>query len=88
MFCNEIREQKMEEYKKMLESEKVPFLETKLSTLERIKEDEESVNLPCSVLEDIEETKKMLESLTKSHMTVYPVGQQNLPSENQQTISS
>lgn len=77
MFCNEIRDQKMEEYKLMLESEKIPFLEGKLETLERIKGDEESIKIPCSVLEDIDETKKMLEKLKMSHLTIHPVESQS-----------
>jgi len=72
MFCNELREKKMNEYKAHLETEKVPFLEMKLETLKQIKEEEESINVVCSVDEEIEDTKKLLVKL-RTPVTVHAV---------------
>jgi len=71
LYCNELREKKMNEYKSHLEAEKVPFLEMKLKTLKQIKKDEESINVVCSVDEEIEDTKKLLVKL-KTPVTVHP----------------
>jgi len=86
MLCNEIREKKMKAYKDLLESEKIPFLEMKLDTLHQIKADEDSINIQCSVQEDIESTKIMLENLKRKSssdetMTIHPI----IPSTNQIT---
>ncbi|OXA57673.1 28S ribosomal protein S15, mitochondrial [Folsomia candida] len=77
MLCNEIRDKKMKEYKNLLEYEKIPFLEMKLTTLNKIKEDESSINIPCSVDEDIAATKKMLDNLKKGSdaITIHPVAE-------------
>jgi len=77
MYCNEMRDKKMREYKDLLEEEKIPFLEMKLNTLQQIKADEDSINIQCSVEEDIEETKKKLSQLKMGSpvttMTIHPV---------------
>lgn len=67
----------MKEYKNLLEYEKIPFLEMKLTTLNKIKEDESSINIPCSVDEDIAATKKMLDNLKKGSdaITIHPVAE-------------
>jgi hypothetical protein len=75
MYCNELRDKKMNDYKMLLESEKVPFLESKLETLQNIKADEESINVSCSVEEEITQTKAMLDKLKLSEtITIHPVG--------------
>jgi len=82
LYCNEIRDSKMEEFKAELEKEKVPFLEFKLETLKSIKEDEESINLSSSVDDDIKSTEKRLAELKKEHMVIYPSSQREIPSTN------
>ncbi|CAL8072426.1 unnamed protein product [Orchesella dallaii] len=72
LYCNELRDKKMLEYKALLEEEKVPFLKTKLETLMAIRADEESINIPSSVDQDILDTRKLLLQLEKSHMTIHP----------------
>lgn len=84
MYCNQIRDRKMKEYKDLLDKEKIPFLESKLETLQRIKEDEDSINVPCSVEEDIEATVKKLEELKKTQMVLHPVNRDDVGSERNQ----
>jgi len=72
LYCNELRDKKMLEYKALLEEEKVPFLKTKLETLMAIRADEESINIPSSVDQDILQTRKLLLELEKTHMTIHP----------------
>lgn len=72
IFCNELRDKKMAEYKDELELQKVPFLKMKLETLQAIREDELSVGLQSSVDEDIQETRKRILQLDKEHMTITP----------------
>jgi hypothetical protein len=74
MYCNQVRDKKMGEYKAQLEEEKVPFLKMKLETLQAIRADEQSVNLESSVDDDIRMTRKLLLELEKSHLTIHPVG--------------
>ncbi|ODM94878.1 28S ribosomal protein S15, mitochondrial [Orchesella cincta] len=72
LYCNEMRDKKMLEYKTQLELEKVPFLQTKLETLMAIRADEESISMPSSVDQDIRDTRKLLLELEKNHMTIHP----------------
>jgi hypothetical protein len=66
MYCEEIIQKKMEFYKAELEGQKVPFLQEKLETLNKIKEDEESMKIPCSVQEEIDITTRRLAELMKA----------------------
>jgi len=72
MFCNEIRDKKMSEYKAQLEEEKVPFLKMKLETLQAVRADEHSVGDESSVDEDIIATRKLLQQLDKANLTIHP----------------
>jgi len=81
MLCNDLRDQKMAEYKSQLEEEKVPFLNMKLETLQAIREDEQSVGLESSVDEDIHSTRKLLLELEKSHLTIHPTEINNANAE-------
>lgn len=84
LYCNELRDQKMAQYKAQLEEEKVPFLKMKLETLENIRRDELSVDLSSSVDDDIRQTRKLLLELEKEHMTIHPTEIKN----EARTISS
>uniref|UniRef100_A0A1B0DHT5 Eukaryotic translation initiation factor 3 30 kDa subunit n=1 Tax=Phlebotomus papatasi TaxID=29031 RepID=A0A1B0DHT5_PHLPP len=50
--CNEIRENKLEDYRKELESQQVEFLEKKIKNLEFIKKEQETLKLPQTVTEE------------------------------------
>jgi len=72
MYCEDIIKKKMELYKTELEGQKIPFLEEKLDTLKKIKADEDSMRIPCSVEDEIIQTEKRLEVLTKSCLDITP----------------
>jgi len=80
MYCEAIRQKRLNEYKDDLDSQKIPFLEEKLATLRSIKGDEDSMNIPCSVEKEIQDTVKRLEVLNNSFMEVKPVPDQPPPS--------
>jgi hypothetical protein len=82
MYCESIRKARMDGYKAVLESQKIPFLEEKLATLQHIKSEEEYMKIPSSVDEDIEKTEKQLEKLKNSHIVLEPVP------ENQKLVDS
>jgi len=78
MYCNAIRSKRLFDYKLELESQKLPFLEEKLATLRRIKADEDSMRLPCSVEEDIQETLERIGTLKNNPVEIKPVEQMEL----------
>jgi len=78
IYCNAIRSKRLFDYKLELESQKLPFLEEKLATLQGIKSDEESMNLPCSVEADIEETLKRIDFLKNNFIEIKPEPQMEL----------
>lgn len=50
--CKEIREKKLADYQKQLESQQVEFLEKKIKNLEFIKKEQETLKLPQTVTEE------------------------------------
>jgi len=60
MMCEEIRVKKMKDYKDLLEEEKLPFLQEKLETLQQMESEELSINMPSSVADDIEKTRRRI----------------------------
>lgn len=80
MYCEAMKRKKLNAYKDELDTQKIPFLEEKLATLQRIKADEDSMRIPCSVEDDIAKTIKQLENVKMSHLVLEPVP------ENQQSI--
>jgi ribosomal protein S15P/S13E len=73
MLCEGIKARKMQAYKEELDKQKIPFLEEKLSILQEIRADEESMKLASSVTPEIEQTEKMLEQLRKTYLEIQPL---------------
>ncbi len=88
MYCNSIKEKRLHEYKEELEAQKIPFLERKLATLRKIKEDEDWMRVPCSVEEDILETVKRLDALQNNYMEINPLPDDNTTTTPQLSSSS
>lgn len=64
IHCDNIREERLGEYKKILESKQIPFLEEKLKNLEFIKSEQIACKVPITVnQEEIDDCRKNLEIL-------------------------
>lgn len=65
MYCEDIRNKKLEEYKNLLESQQGPFLKQKLENLKFIRSEQIDLKLPITVSEqDIKKVEKQLEEWT------------------------
>lgn len=64
IHCDNIKNERLAEYRKMLESQQIPFLEEKLQKLEFIKSEQIACKVPVTVAqEDIDECREKLEFL-------------------------
>lgn len=63
-YCEDLKEERLNEYKKILESQQIPFLEEKLKNLEFIKSEQLACQVQLTVSEeDIKDVKTKLENL-------------------------
>ena len=66
-YCDEFKERKLNEYRDILESQKLGFLQEKISTLEWIKKEELECGTEPTVTDaDIERAKQQLSEYMKS----------------------
>lgn len=67
-YCENVRNQKLEEYRKELETQQLPFLEQKLKNLEFIRNEQIALKVDITISkEQIEETRKLYEQLKVKH---------------------
>lgn len=65
-YCDNIRDEKLKEYKLQLEAEQPAFLQEKIRTLEFIREEQQKLNAEVTVTqEEIDSAKSQLETLLK-----------------------
>lgn len=64
IHCENLRQEKLAEYRKTLEEQQIPFLEDAIKKMEFIRQEQIDLDIPVTVsLEDIAEHKKQLEEL-------------------------
>lgn len=63
-YCDNLRNEKLEAYKKQLQEEQPKFLEEKIRTLEFIRDEQQRLNVPLTVQqEEIDSAKKLLKEM-------------------------
>lgn len=64
IHCEELKQQRLAEYRKTLEEQQIPFLEDAIRKMEFIRQEQIDLDIPVTVtVEDIEQHKKQLEEL-------------------------
>lgn len=64
LYCDKVRNDKLEDYKKQLQEQQPEFLQEKIRTLEYIRDEQKRLNVPVTVQqEEIDNAKKLLEQL-------------------------
>ncbi|XP_031627513.1 28S ribosomal protein S15, mitochondrial [Contarinia nasturtii] len=67
-YCEEVKNEKLDAYRKQLDADKLPFLEQKLKNLEFIRNEQMALKVPCTITkEQIEEIRKQYEEMKKVH---------------------
>lgn len=64
IYCDNVRNEKLEAYKKQLQEEQPAFLQEKIRTLEYIRDEQKKLNIPVTVEQkEIDNAKKLLKEL-------------------------
>lgn len=64
VYCDEVRQQKLDEYRNELEAQKLPFMEQKLKNLEFIRNEQAQLNLKQTITQpQIDGVRKQIEQL-------------------------
>lgn len=64
LHCEQLKQQRLDEYRKILEEQQIPFLEDAIKKMEFIRKEQIDLEIPITITdEDIQNNKKQLEEL-------------------------
>lgn len=67
-YCDSVKNEKLNEYRKELDAQKLPFLQQKLKNLEFIRNEQMSLKVPCTITQtQIDEVRKQYDEMKIVH---------------------